>query len=317
VAPGVAEVAQRKAGSNRQRGVKGFAASADLPEGCHVARTTCSFILLFLGGWAALTLASPAGAQSAPPSHAKIELIADNALLSGGTIWVGLLFRLDPGWHIYWQNPGDSGTPPRVEWRLPAGYRADAIRWPTPIRLGHGSVVDYAYEGEVLLMVPIERASNSPGEGALSIAADLKYVVCSEVCIPGKAHLTLALPWRSGARSDTAGDPLQWHAIFERTRAQLPRPAPTTWKVSAEASRDEFVLSVHTGVPVQSAAFFPLDPDEIENSAPQVFASTRDGFRLTLRKSEQSAKPVATLRGLVVLGPQQRAFEIAAPVATR
>jgi DsbC/DsbD-like thiol-disulfide interchange protein len=297
--------------------VKGFAASADLPEGCHVAKRIWLFTLWFLGACAGLTLASTAGAQPAPPSHAKIELIADNGPPSGGTIWAGLLFRLDPGWHIYWQNPGDSGTPPRVEWRLPAGYRAGSIRWPTPIRLGHGSVVDYAYDGEVLLMAPIERTSNSSEEGTIPIAADVTYVVCSEICIPGKTHLTLALPWRSGAQSDRAGDPSQWRAIFERTRAQLPRPAPATWKMSAESSKDEFVLSVLTNVPVKSATFFPLDPDEIENSVPQAFASTRDGFRLTLRKSEQLAKPVTTMRGLVVLGAQQRAFEIAAPVATR
>ena len=281
-----------------------------------MAKGIWPLILFVLSACTGLTLASTGRAQSGPPSHARIELIADDAPASGGTVWVGLLFRMDPGWHIYWQNPGDSGTPPRAEWHLPAWYRAGAIRWPIPIRLAHSSIVDYAYEDEVLLMAPIERASNSRGEIVVAIAADVRYIVCSDVCVPGKEHLTLTLPSRSEDADDTEGDPEQWHAIFQRTRLRIPRPAPEKWKLSAESSKDEFVLSVHTGVPAKNATFFPLDPDEIENSAPQVFASTEDGFRLTLRKSEQLANPVETLRGVVVFGPQS-AFEVAVPVVGR
>lgn len=270
----------------------------------------CSSLVCVCAG---LTSALTARAQSTAPSHVKIELIADDAPASGGTVWVGLLFHMDPGWHIYWQNPGDSGTPPKVDWHLPAWYRAGAIRWPIPIRLAHSSIVDYAYEGEVLLMVPIERASNRPGEMVVPIAADVKYVVCSDVCIPGKEHLMLTLPSRREDPDDVEGDPAGWHTTFQQTRTQIPRPAPPKWELSVESSEDEFVLSVHTGVPAKDATFFPLDPNVIENSAPQAFASTEDGFRLTLRKSEQLAKPVATLRGLLVFGPQS-AFEVAAPV---
>lgn len=123
----------------------------------------------------------------------------------------------------------------------------------------------------------------------------------------------LTLPSRNGDADEAKGDPAGWHTTFQETRLRIPRPAPPKWELSVESSKDEFVLSVHTGVPAKNATFFPLDPDVIENSAPQAFASTDDGFRLTLRKSEQLAKPVATLRGLLVFGPQS-AFEVAVPV---
>jgi hypothetical protein len=58
----------------------------------------------------------------------------------------------------------------------------------------------------------------------------------------------------------------------------------------------------------------PLDPGEVENSAPQVFAPLNHGFRLTLQKSNLLVKPIATLRGLIVLDSGS-AFEVAAPVA--
>jgi DsbC/DsbD-like thiol-disulfide interchange protein len=264
----------------------------------------------------ALILTATAHAQTAAPSHAKIELIADEPAPSKTTTWVGLLFHLDPGWHIYWQNAGDSGTPPKVAWQLPAGYRAGAIRWPQPMRLGRGSVIDYGYEDQVLLRAPIERAANSAADGAVPIAAlpigaDVKYVVCREVCIPGKAHLTLSLPAAGG---DPPPEAAQWHAIFQSTRAQLPKAAPASWKVSATADKDHLILSVRGAPPIKGAMFFPLEPAQIENSAPQAFASTEDGFRLTLQKSDQLVQPIPTLRGLIALGPG-KAFEIAAPVA--
>jgi DsbC/DsbD-like thiol-disulfide interchange protein len=298
--------------------VKIFAASRGLPEGRYASKRICPLILLYVlyvVGLTALWLAGNRDVQSATGPHARIELIVDGGAGTGRTIWVGLFFRLDPGWHIYWQNPGDSGTPPKVNWHLPAGYRAGTLRWPTPIRLGHGSIVDYAYEGEVLLMAPIERAAISQGNPP-PIAADVKYVVCSEVCIPGNAHLTLSLPSRDSAYPGAPSDPPEWHAAFARTRAQLPKPAPVAWKLSAASTKNDFVLSARTGAPVKNAAFFPSDPDEIENSAPQPFAETKDGFRLTLRKSEQLAKPVSTLRGLLVLGAQS-SYEVAVPVVAR
>ena len=259
----------------------------------------------------ALTLAAIAHAQSAAPSHAKVELIADEPAPSKTTTWAGLLFRLEPGWHIYWQNAGDSGTPPKVAWQLPAGYRAGAIRWPQPMRLGSGSVIDYGYEDQVLLMVPIEHAGNSTMAAAVPIAADVKYVVCREVCIPGKAHLTLSLPAAGG---DPPAEASEWHALFQSTRAQLPKAAPASWKVSAKQDKDHFMLTVRDTPEVKIASFFPLEADQIENSAGQVFADSQTGFELTLKKSEQLAKPISTLRGLLVLGPG-RAFEIAAPIA--
>lgn len=258
---------------------------------------------------AMLTLTLHLHAQSPAESHASIELIAEpNTAAPGQPLWVGLLFRLDPGWHIYWQNPGDSGEPPRVQWQLPAGFSAGAIRWPQPVRLVAGTVVDYGYEGRVLLMAPIQAASRSVAAAKPSVAADVKYIVCREMCIPGKAHLTLAAP--------PGGNSEPWRDLFEQTRQQLPKPAPPGWKVSAESSGSQFVVSVHGAGQVRGASFFPLDASQIDNSAPQDFALKAGGFRLTLKKSDLLVSPIVTLRGLIVLAPG-RAYEVSAPMAAR
>jgi thiol:disulfide interchange protein DsbD len=248
-------------------------------------------------------------AQSPAETHLKVELISEQATSSPGRpLWVGLLFRLDQGWHIYWQNPGDSGQPPKVQWELPTGFVAGSIRWPQPIRLGGGSVVDYGYEGQVLLMAPIQGPSSHNATLPPNLSADVKYIVCRDVCIPGKAHLTLSGP--------AGGDWAPWRALFEQTRAQLPKPAPASWKVTAVSSREHFTLSVQARTQPAGASFFPLEPSQIDNSSPQDFAPTPDGFRLTVKKSDQLTKPITTLKGLIVLGPG-RAYEVSAPVASQ
>jgi DsbC/DsbD-like thiol-disulfide interchange protein len=260
-------------------------------------------VALVFGTCTAMLFLSPeVNAQATPPpesvSHAKVSLIAENASAPPGKpLWAGLLFQLDPGWHIYWQNPGDSGEPPKVQWELPEGFRAGDIRWPVPIRLGSGSVIDYGYEGHVLLMVPIERSPGPRGDSASPIAADVKYVVCREICIPGKAHLTVSSP----AGTDTASQASEWRKLFQEARAQLPKPAPANWKVSAQSGKNDFYLTVAGVRPSRNVTFFPLRPGVIENSAEQKVAGRHEGFLLLLRKSENFAGPVSELAGILVL----------------
>jgi DsbC/DsbD-like thiol-disulfide interchange protein len=123
-----------------------------------------------------------------------------------------------------------------VQWQFPTDFVAGSIRRPQPIRLGGGSVVDYGYEGQALLMAPIQGPLSRNATPLPNLSADVKYIVCRDVCIPGKAHLTLSSP--------AGGDWASWHALFEQTRAQLPKPAPTSWKVTAVSAKQYFMLSV-------------------------------------------------------------------------
>ena len=259
----------------------------------------------------ALALANATNGQEAE-SHAKVELIAEEYTPhTGKQVWVGLVFHLDRGWHIYWYNPGDSGEPPKVRWELPPGWRAGAIRWPTPVRLGSGSVVGYGYESQVLLMVPIERATTASNL-LTSVEADVRYLVCQEICIPGKAHVTLPFPAAGVTPMRAPGR----RSLFEQTRGQLPKPLPAGWKVSVTQQNHHFLLSVRAGSQIRGATFFPLEAGQIENSAPQAFIMTKAGFQLELRESNLLARPISILNGVLLLD-SGRAFELTAPVISR
>src|SRR5215471_17567988 len=78
-------------------------------------------------------LASPT--KSSTP-HVTLRLVSEeSAVAPGQTFSVGVDFRLDPGWHIYWLNAGDSGQPPGVTWNAPSGVEVGPLEWPRPTRI--------------------------------------------------------------------------------------------------------------------------------------------------------------------------------------
>jgi DsbC/DsbD-like thiol-disulfide interchange protein len=256
-------------------------------------------------------------AQSFSVTHAKVSLIAEgNAFQRGHTEWVGVLFDLEKGWHIYWVNPGDSGEPPKIQWQLPTGFHAGDIRWPVPSRLGTGTVIDYGYDGRVLLPVPIEVPPNYSPASQATLAADVRYLICREVCIPAKAHVTLAVPVAGEAAAQASAR----QETFRTARQHWPAPMPAGWKVQAVDQGQGLVLDLQTGAPETKASFFPLEEDQIDNAAPQRVSQTPHGVQIALKKSDQLLKPIATLKGVVVFGgdsASERAFEITVPVVSR
>jgi thiol:disulfide interchange protein DsbD len=282
-----------------------------------LAATALAFSLLFV----CATRLSAQPAQSFAVSHAKVSLISeDNSLQAGHTSWIGVLFDMEKGWHIYWVNPGDSGEPPKIQWQLPAGFHAGDIHWPVPVRLGTGTVIDYGYQDRVLLPLQLDVPANYNPAKPVTLAADVRYLICREVCIPAKTQVTLAVPAAGGAAADAAPR----RDTFRATRESWPKALPAGWKVQASDEGKSFVLDLETGSREMKAQFFPLEEDQIDNAAPQTVAPTARGLRITLKKSDQLVKPIATLKGVVVLGdngaPGQtpnRPFEISAPVAAR
>jgi len=261
-----------------------------------------------------LLCAASAQAEGIPIPHGTLELIARNQwIVAGHTLDLGLRFQLEKGWHIYWVNPGDSGEPPRVEWQLPTGLTIGAMEWPTPRRLETSSIVDYGYEDAVLLIVPLHAAASLAVQPPVQLGAEVRLLVCShEMCIPGKAELSLTLPIKS---QPPAPDAQTRDAdLFTATRKSLPRPAPGNWKFSVADANDSFVLTANLGHQITQAIFFPLAESQIENAAPQKLLPVAAGFRLTLRKSDRLLKPIARLKGVLVLSAD-RSYLIDVPLS--
>jgi DsbC/DsbD-like thiol-disulfide interchange protein len=262
-----------------------------------------------------LALATTAPAQPAPVSrratgpYTAIELIAAEAAATpGADLWIAVRFQLEPGWHIYWQNPGDSGTAPIFTWQLPAGVHAGDIEWPAPERIPAGTLVNYGYEDGVVLPLPL-RVQASATAQPLVVGLQAKWLVCKEMCVGGQGRIELRLPL--GA-ADRAAVP-DWKRQIELARARVPKPAPAAWKASVVSQKDAFVLTIDAGARQTAGVFFPLEVSQINDSAPQQARAIDRGLELTLQKSDQLSRDPQVLKGVIVL-PGQPAFAIQAPV---
>ena len=205
--------------------------------------------------------AMPSHVVTTPQVRAELVAHAPDGLSAGKPVWLGLKLEHKPHWHTYWKNPGDSGLPTTLEWTLPAGAKAGEIQWPTPAKLPIGPLLNYGYEGTLLLPVPLTLPAGFAAD-TLEVKLRADWLVCKEVCIPEGGDFLLKLP----AQAATAG-----HAgLFEAARAASPVTVPGA-AASAQVEPDALKLRV-AGLPAawqgKPLAFFPEVAGVIQNAAP-------------------------------------------------
>lgn len=275
-----------------------------------IARLAIPFLVLAIVPVAGSRAQSSLPPREATAPHVAVSLITASSQ-SPGSIELGLRFRLDPGWHVYWRNPGDSGGPPTVRWvQLPAGWTAGELSWPVPERIPLGPLVNYGYTGDVVLPLTITRPRDGgTGGRPVALVADVRWLVCHDICVPGRARLGLQLPVPEPERARTA----EWTRLLAEARRKLPVPAPTGWEASAREQGDSFVVAIRGDAKIGRGVFFPIDEGLVNESAPQkVELSTRE-VRFTLKKSDQVTTAPKVVRG-VVRFESGAAYEVAAPI---
>jgi thiol:disulfide interchange protein DsbD len=253
-----------------------------------------------------LPLLAASSAADAP--HVRVELLvpSDNLYRDASLNDAGIHFKLEPGWHIYWKNPGDAGEPPHINWTLPAGITAGPMQFPAPKRLPLGPLMDFGYEDEALFPLKL-RIADSVKAGPVTLRATVDWLVCQNSCIPGKAELEVQ-------RNVYVGIPALIHEpdpLFKRFFERIPKPLPTKANPIFEATAKGFLLTVETGRRETEAAFFPEDQDILDYPAPQKFTPTANGLVLELKKDANLKSSPKQLRGVLELSGE-RAFEIAA-----
>ncbi|HEX5234548.1 MAG TPA: thioredoxin family protein [Silvibacterium sp.] len=245
---------------------------------------------------------------SAP--HLSVQLVVPPAqIYPGQNFTAGLYFKLAPGWHVYWINAGDSGEPPEIRWALPAGITPGAMQFPAPRRLPLGPLMDFGYEKEVLFPIPMHVAPDFKAAGSsVELGGSVAWLVCREVCIPGKATLSLDRPSLAHAPSSPSFIPAD-QQLISRFANTLPQPLPSGDSAKFQSTPTGFTLAVKTGSRNRTAEFFPFDQNILANAAPQPAKFVPDGVELSLTKDQNLKTTPKDLHGLLVLG-DGHAFEI-------
>jgi DsbC/DsbD-like thiol-disulfide interchange protein len=253
---------------------------------------------------ALMSLAAASLAQRSTHTQVTLET-ALTAVAPDQEALIGIRFKIDDGWHTYWRNAGESGSPATIKWIAPEGITFGDILWPLPERIVVSGDTSYGYRHEVVLLVPVKVAASMKAGTNVDIKAAIDYVVCHDLCITASAAPTMTLAIGPGTASPVADDLAQW-------QLKVPRPAPPEWKAQASVAPKELLLTVDTGHAETTASFLPFQNGLIADGASQTADLGPAGVTLHLKKSAMFSKSPASLDGVLIL--PVGAFEIRAPL---
>lgn len=284
----------------------------------------------------AVTLVSAASAQSVGPAGiggggigkkqaepqtgeeaVKVSTAVVGEAKPGATVRVAVRFQIHPGWHIYWENPGESGSPTDLAIELPEGCQAPErepgkprIDFPAPLVFSHGETT-FGYEKEVTLSFPVTLPTDLPaGPDAASLPAKLsaRWLVCKERCLMGSFTGSVDLAKPAPAESAVAKG-------LTESLARVPKAVPADWKVSLEnVSEDAATLVVESPGP-SPLRFIPFETPGAGLDEGYLVDSKLGRLEAALRLSRESTlgKPLE-VGGLILVGNRGEAYSFRIPV---
>jgi thiol:disulfide interchange protein DsbD len=216
----------------------------------------------------------------------------------GKPFCVALRLQMEDGWHTYWKNPGDSGLPTKIEWKLPPGFEAGEIQWPYPETFRLGLDVNYGYADEVWLLTEIVPPATLKKGSSISLVASVKWLACLEECLPGGADMMVRLP----VRDENPKVDVLWSSQFKKTRQKIPENS-WAWQVSASAEDNLIRLFLsppaHVKIGLKDIYFFAEQSELIDYVEPQALKKTEAGFVLEVQRSKFWRKWPARIQGVL------------------
>ena len=197
----------------------------------------------------------------------QARLVVETDIQAGSDFDIAVVLDMAPNWHTYWVFSGDAGLPTRVKWNLPEGFAAGDLRWPGPHRYTEGGdLTVFGYADQVALFTNVHTPAVLPD--TIRVGADVSWLVCADVCIPGDTSLT----W-----SYVPETPIPDTRVLAGYRPLLPsllsEDAPVSWtysvrdvdevrqvEVRVEAERGGHGLPDFYPMPVGAGAYIDAGP---------------------------------------------------------
>ena len=244
--------------------------------------------------------------------RAELVAHAPEGVAAGKPLWLGLRIEHQPHWHTYWKNPGDSGLPTTLTWGVPSGFAAGDIAWPTPKKLPVGPLMNFGYEGTLLLPVPVTVPPGFQG-ASLPVRLEAQWLVCKDVCIPESGDFALEIPTQAATVAHAA--------LFEAARAATPKTlagAQAVAQVGADGPQGSLKVRVQ-GLPAawqgQKLHFFPETAGVIDNAAVPTAAWKDGAWVATVALSAQRSESPALLPAVLAREGEPAGVQLALPVS--
>ena len=211
-------------------------------------------------------------------SDSRIEILTESTSITpGDELLIGFKFTLNPGWHTYWENPGDAGEGASIKWNLPNDVSASEILWPGPQRIPVEPLMTFGYEDEVVLLTKIytSEATIVP----LNLNALVSWYTCKEICIPQEAEVSI--PIKLGNKTPSASK-----VILDQTLEEVPIQFEGTYRVQRQ--EDSYILQgqLENQDQYDSIYFFPKDYGLTDYTEDQFYEINKDSFSLQIKAAE-------------------------------
>jgi len=227
----------------------------------------------------------------------------------GDELLVGFKFTLNPGWHTYWENPGDAGEGASIKWNLPNDIVASKILWPGPERIPVEPLMTFGYEDEVVLLTKISTSAASAIP--LNLNAQVSWYTCKEICIPQEAEVSIPIKLGSKTPSVSKG-------LLEHTLGKVPVEFNGTYRVNK--LDDSYVLQGEFEKMDQydSMYFFPKEYGLTNYTENQQYEKNKDTFSLQIMASEVTIEK-ESFKGVIAVNKNEDVnfIEIDYPLATK
>ncbi len=257
-----------------------------------------------------LSFAQPAYAQTngqEPENYVQARLIANQTQVSGGDIIrVGLEQTIHPHWHVYWKNPGDSGTPTIINWDLPEGFAVSELQWPRPEKIPYPPLTNYGHEKQIILLQNLS-IPDDIGPEPITLKASVDLLVCRDICIPESHNVSLTLNGGQTAEPEKVA------------AAEQQRPSFKDWESKFYKKDNNFILTIKTNnaadiLAANNHIVFPEVWGAIDNAAESEIEENEDGLTFIHKAGERDFEDFDTLPVVVTYedGGQTKAFRVIA-----
>ena len=194
------------------------------------------------------------------------ELVAEGPAPPGGEVELAIHMRPAPGWHGYWQNPGDAGLPMDVQWRLPKAFATGPLRYPVPTRLTVAGLMNYVFERDYAVLARLRVPADAAG--TIPIRADAHWLACTDkVCVPEHGQLALDVPVGSGTPN---------RGRFDAWRRALPQPLATVGHFAVQGDKLRIAVPIPASLEIREPYLFPITDRAVDYEAPQSFKRSGD-----------------------------------------
>ncbi len=227
--------------------------------------------------------------------YTNIRIIPEKTFITPDSeIVIATEINLAPHWHVYWQNPGDSGLPVKIKWQLPNDFQISEISWPTPDKISYDILSNYGYYDQVILLQKLKAPKNLP-EGKFSLSAKIDMLVCNEICIPESSEISIT--FNDGAINVDNSSYIN--------AAQEKIAKPLNGEINYSESNNNLIINIKTDneklLNKDNLEFFPTEWGIINHLAEPKVSTSNNIITISHERGDRDLSNISALKGLLVI----------------